>query len=327
MICRLLITGLLFCSSIAIQAQATYDSNVDKVYTSLQEALKTPDRVYHLKLEGQRLTSFPQEILELRNLTTLSLADNLIKDLDKVDLKSLRKLGGIDLSQNELRVFPKTVLELTNLQYLNLGFNSIRIVDQEVNQMKYLVELHLAYNGMSDFPSDLQLKYLEVLRLDGNKIQEIPEDALGGLPRLVSLNINNNKLTNLPEAVYSSNIERLNLGGNKIQGLESLGLMQALTELIIDWNPLSPEAVQAIGSLNRLETLSMERCGIKEIPETYADLDRLQEWSLVGNEITNIPGWITEMKSLEKLWLSGNPLPGSSVQRLKKQAGETVITF
>ena len=230
------------------RAQSTYDVNEGRIFTNLQEALKTPDRVFHLKLEGQRLTSFPQEILELRNLTTLSLADNLIKDLDKVDLKSLRKLGGIDLSQNELRVFPTAVMKLTNLQYLNLGFNNIIVVDEEVNQMKYLVELHLAYNGMMDFPSDLNLKYLEVLRLDGNKIQEISEDALGGLPRLVSLNINNNKLVSLPEAVYSSKIERLNLGGNKIQGLELLGLMHALTELIIDWNPLSPKAVQAIGS-------------------------------------------------------------------------------
>ena len=71
----------------------------------------------------------------------------------------------------------------------------------------------------------------------------------------------------------------------------------------------------------------MEQCAIKEIPETYADLDRLEEWSLVGNEITNIPGWITEMKSLEKLWLSGNPLPRSRVQRLKNQATELIITF
>lgn len=319
----------LFCSFlfVVIQAQPKYDSNEEKVFMDLAEALRTPDRVFHLNLEGQGLTTFPEQILELTNLTTLSLSDNNIRDIEGIDLKSLNKLGGIDLSQNELRAFPKAVLELTNLQYLNLGFNKIKTVGSEINQMKYLVELHLAYAHLSEFPADLRLKYLEVLRLDGNKIDDIREDVFDGLPQLVSLNLNNNKLMQLPDAVYSSQIERLNLGGNDIKGIEQIGRMRQLTELIIDWNKLSPETVIHIGSLTKLRILSMEHCGIEEIPETLADLDRLEEWSLVGNEITNIPGWVAEMKSLEKLWLSGNPLTRASVERLKKQASGIMITY
>lgn len=45
----------------------------DKEYFSLEEALKTPDRVYKLDLEYDNLTSLPESIGNLTNLTSLIL--------------------------------------------------------------------------------------------------------------------------------------------------------------------------------------------------------------------------------------------------------------
>lgn len=61
----------------------------DKEYFSLEEALKTPDRVNKLDLEHDNLTSLPESIGNLTNLTTIS----LYKDqLNESEIEKLNKL-------------------------------------------------------------------------------------------------------------------------------------------------------------------------------------------------------------------------------------------
>ncbi|MBK9660575.1 MAG: leucine-rich repeat domain-containing protein [Chitinophagaceae bacterium] len=56
-------------------------SQKDKVYTSLEEALKNPSDVFILALNNKKLTDIPESILRFTNLTTLDLAGNKLSSV------------------------------------------------------------------------------------------------------------------------------------------------------------------------------------------------------------------------------------------------------
>ena len=53
-----------------------------------------------------------------------------------------------------------------------------------------------------------------------------------------------------------------------------------------------------------METLKIDRCDIKELPETMAKLTKLKELALIRLPIDKFPDIITKISSLEKLEFS-----------------------
>ena len=92
----LILTGIFYANTDA-KAQQPYDTLCEyKTYYSLAEALKDSLNVQKLDLSMQKLTVFPEEILQLKNLVCL------------------------DLSFNRIAILPPTFSSLTNLKVLNL---------------------------------------------------------------------------------------------------------------------------------------------------------------------------------------------------------------
>ena len=77
-----------------------------EVFTSLKDALNQADTVYILDLGGQKLKSFPAEILQLS------------------------KLQKLILYGNELASIPEEIAQLTNLQFLDLYDNRLKKLTQ-----------------------------------------------------------------------------------------------------------------------------------------------------------------------------------------------------
>jgi Leucine-rich repeat (LRR) protein len=76
-----------------------------KNYKDLSEAVSKPDSVEWLTLRDQGLKSFPNEILEFKNLRYLDLSQNKIDSLpDKFG--SLTELVFVDLSGNSIAELP-----------------------------------------------------------------------------------------------------------------------------------------------------------------------------------------------------------------------------
>jgi Leucine-rich repeat (LRR) protein len=87
---------------------------IDKHYTSLKEALKTPELVYDLDLSNQGLNELPTSIGLFTDLTTLNLYANNLKALPK-SLKKLTNVNWLSLSNNDFKEFPNSIVHLTEL--------------------------------------------------------------------------------------------------------------------------------------------------------------------------------------------------------------------
>jgi len=131
-----LYTLLLLLSLVKIQAQEY------KVYESLEEALKNPDKVYVLDLHNQDLSTFPAEILTLKNLKQLDLRDNNITEIPE-GIKELKNLEQLSMFTNQLQNVPNAIGELENLKMLDLGNNPLENLPSEVAKLSNLEKLYL----------------------------------------------------------------------------------------------------------------------------------------------------------------------------------------
>ncbi|MBN8701846.1 MAG: leucine-rich repeat domain-containing protein [Bacteroidetes bacterium] len=159
----------IFCfllSTFATQAQVLDSIGLAnaKTFTSLQEALKTPNEVYKLDLKKQKLKAFPQEILKFKNLTHLDLSKNKITELPE-NIGELENLQSLTLSKNKLTTLPKQIGDLANLTYLNINQNELTSIPAQMGKLENLETLDLWSNNIETFPEEI--KYMKNLkRLD-----------------------------------------------------------------------------------------------------------------------------------------------------------------
>src|SRR4051812_5160034 len=87
-------------------------------YTSIEEAMKNPDKVIKLELRRQKLKVFPKEIANFKNIQYLDLSKNSIDELPE-EIGVLTNLQYFIISKNKLGGFPKEIGKLVNLHYIN----------------------------------------------------------------------------------------------------------------------------------------------------------------------------------------------------------------
>ncbi|NAS13776.1 leucine-rich repeat domain-containing protein [Poritiphilus flavus] len=223
----------------------------------------------YIESRGRRITLLPEEIRGLKYLEKLILTDN------------------------QLTVLPDAIGELNNLTILNLHRNKIVEIPSTIGQLEKLVELRLTSNRLENVPEDLwRIPSLEYLDLSYNRIQEMPS-VLGELSKLKELHLSQNNFKALPpEISMLENLEILTIRDND------------LTELPAE-----------IGSLKKLEHLNLAFNDLTYLPAEFANLKNLKYLNLGANQLSNplnLPlissGLIVECKSnLEQLLLGGNP--------------------
>jgi hypothetical protein len=145
------------------------------------------------KLVGNKLTEFPDAVLQLTNLKILN------------------------LSWNQITAIPEAIGQLLNLTQLNLHSNQITSIPEELGQLSNLTQLDLRSNQITSIPENLgQLSNLTQLYLGNNQITSIPED-LGQLSNLTELSLIYNQITAIPEAIRGmEKLEKLDLRANPI---------------------------------------------------------------------------------------------------------------
>ncbi len=150
----MIVVGIALVGNAHAQLLDTLALDTAKTYFSLEAALKNPDRVYKLKLNKKKLTEFPQEILQLKNLNYLEVEKNKIKEIPN-EIGQLQYLQHVSFSKNKIATFPKGLCELKHLKNLILNQNEIDGLPKEIGQLTALERLDMWSNDLGDFPDEL----------------------------------------------------------------------------------------------------------------------------------------------------------------------------
>jgi len=171
--------------------------NKQKEYTSIEEALKNPEKVYNLNLSNQNNVVVPKEAwAKFTNLETLSFKNDHLKEIPQ-EIGDLPNLKVLDLSGNDFTALPQSLRKLNHLEelYLNEEKNLfLNPNNQVLNLPLNLKILHLENDDLKKLPTEIyELKKLEQLFLNDNNFNEIPKE-MNSLKKLKQLDFHNNKI-------------------------------------------------------------------------------------------------------------------------------------
>ena len=233
------------------------------------ETLLLGEKFYEEKRElvRNKLTEFPDAVLQLTNLKTLNLSHNQITCIPGA-IGQLSHLTLLDLSSNQITQIPDAISKLSNLTWLLVSSNQITSIPDAIGQLSNLTLVNLSSNQITSIPEALgQLSNLTQLYLSSNQITSIPE-ALGKLSNLTQLDLWNNQITSIPEALGQlSNLTQLDLSDNQITSIpEDLGQLSNLKQLNLSNNQIEkiPEGLE---TLPKLEKLDLRRNPLPISPE------------------------------------------------------------
>ncbi|KAL0854003.1 hypothetical protein Bca101_059155 [Brassica carinata] len=254
-------------------------------------------------------------------------------------------------SLNGLLRSNSSLFRLQHLQSLNLSTNNLPgILPDSIGNLKYLRVLKLRYcNFFGNIPSSLgNLSYLTDLDLSVNRFSGELPDSMGNLNRLSELQLRYNNLGgNFPAVLLNlSSLTQISLSYNKFKGmipsnmssltnLESLEIngnlfhgslpsplfmIPSLILLNLEGNSFSgPIEIKNISSPSKLEVLSLgENNFDAPIQGSMSKLVGLRtlELNYMNTRITLDLSFLTHLKSLSYLDLSGNDLKFSSTLHL-----------
>ncbi|GAB4405118.1 MAG: hypothetical protein OHK0039_05910 [Bacteroidia bacterium] len=117
-------------------------------FYSIDEAMRAPEQVYKLSLEGKNLKRFPFDIARFPNLQVLNLSNNKIREIPD-EISSLKNLQVLNLARNRIFVLPENMRYLEHLTHLYLGYNKIVQMPAWVGGFGQLRVLDLAYNNLT----------------------------------------------------------------------------------------------------------------------------------------------------------------------------------
>ena len=109
-----------------------------------------------------------------------------------------------------------------------------------------------------------------------------------------AVDLHGNRLTRVPSSVRAlSSLTRLRASDNALaldgvpwSALASLG---TLTVLHLDGNRLTGDLPPEVGTLTRLETLTLDENRLARLPDALGSLTRLERFSVAGNRVDALP--------------------------------------
>lgn len=220
-----------------------------KTYYSIESAMKSPDSVFILVLGREELTELPIEIKEFKNLKSLSIYRNKVKQLP--DFITELGLIELDLSNNELTTIPDAVYKCSTLKRINLQSNEIKEIDPRLFNMTELEEINLGSNSIAYIPNEIgKLVNLKKLNLRMNDLDSLPE-GIEDLKELEEIELYGNDFHKFPEILIKCHsIKTVQIGSNSIKRLpENVKEMKSVKYIDLSYNPLSSKERENISKL------------------------------------------------------------------------------
>ena len=230
----------------------------------------------------QKMTEFPEELNELKNLEALNLAMNPQFSSEEL-LDGLKSLATSDAGKS--------------IQILYLGYNNLTEIPKEFAEMKKLSKLDCVHNKIKTlYPMGADID-LTQLTMDYNEIEEIP-DNFSGINNIETYSFSHNKLKVLPDMFDASSIyvmSSVNFSYNEIASIENDGNgYKGINASTIDlsYNKLTkfPGAIIQAGS--PVSSLTLAGNQISEFPKGASKGPRanmLNTLDLTFNCLTELP--------------------------------------
>ncbi|XP_076162083.1 leucine-rich repeat-containing protein 40 isoform X2 [Ptiloglossa arizonensis] len=276
-----------------------------------------------LNVSHNKLANIPHQFYKLTELCELYWKNNGLRELDSA-IGDLVMLSHLDLSCNRLSELPLGMGYLVRLITLDLSRNKLKELPSDLTSMRALKRLDVRYNQLEMLPPLGELRKIEtvllqtnklttfpdvsgctllrVLHLGDNNITEIDMSCLEGVGQLRTLTLQGNKIAVIPEEIIKLvNLEIFDLSQNKITIIPScIGIMPNLRQFVVIGNN-----VQNIGA-------HMIRCGtsciLKHIRQSINSTNLNTNKYLISDVDTNIYPDKYTMQSTKLLSLSGQNL-------------------
>ena len=199
---------------------------------------------------------------------------------------------------------------LSNLGWLDLSWNQLSgEIPEELGSLANLQSLYLAGNQLGGcIPGSLR----DQLDMDYSDLGELPFCGASALPAIGETD--RAALVALYEATDGANWTSNDnwLSDRSIGEWHGVTTDRSgrVTELHLDFNQLSGEIPEELGSLVNLQYLFLSENQLSgEIPTELGNLANLQELYLSENQLSGeIPGELGSLTNLQELYLSGNRL-------------------
>lgn len=171
--------------------------------------------------------------------------------------------------------------------------------------------LNLSYRGLYRIPGAVgTLGGLRELYLHGNRLSSLP-DSITLLTQLTTLTLGRNRLCDLAPAVQVWADEYVTIAGwQSTQECVGLADDTGAVRAILDVNGLRTLPVMDVCDTfdDRVVGLQLEHRGLTVIPDTIAELGKLQRLQLSDNVLQSLPTRITALSSLVELSIYDNRL-------------------
>ncbi|RHY33803.1 hypothetical protein DYB32_001402 [Aphanomyces invadans] len=248
-----------------------------------------------LDVEHNQLSTLPDTICQLKNLTVLRVGSNFLTTLP-TQFCRMPKIKELDMKLNRMVALPSDFGQLTSLTHLDVSGNSLVAVPPSVLQLTHLTTFNLVGNNHLKVPSAAsqkngipaifweiknqihmydrllpveiaRLTSLRILTLRKNELTEFHAECIASSCPWEMLDCENNQLSQLPHTIaHCTNLRVLRMGCNILEKLpDQMDTLLALEECLVPHNHLAalPDTLAHLTALrvldvsnNRIETLA-----------------------------------------------------------------------
>jgi len=270
--------------------------------TNISTSIFTAPNLRKLYLTGSLQN--PPTVFNFSYLTELDLSHNKFPEVPKI---LSEKLIFLNLSSAETKIF-ENLKELKSLEELDLSNNNIRVLPNDTfTYNKELTKLWLQSNGLTSvYFNASELIFLD---LNYNRIGTVKGDFFKGLESLTTLYLVENEIETMVEPFkHVKLLKILDLSYNILENLEGSWFENTLELEVLK---LSHNSLNGLPSLNKplmnLHHLNLSRNALEVLDSRFFEkTPALAVLDVTGNELRTIDGAMSCLQTLNKLHIAHN---------------------